>query len=363
MPLNTLYSLYAHHQADPAALKSASQLLFMPDLLHYWLSGERVVEATNASTSQMVDCHTGDWARDMLSEIGLPTHLLGPITPPGVIGTIRAKLADDTGLPKSLQVVMPATHDTGSAVAAVPAQDGTNWCYLSSGTWSLLGAELDAPCVSPAAQAASFTNELGVDNTFRLLKNIAGLWLVQECRRDLARGGNDLDYPTLARMASVAAPFRTLVDPSHKSFQSPGDMLRKIADFASSTGQEPPDSPGQFVRCCLESLALAYREKLETLETILGRRFDVLHIVGGGGKNELLNQLTADATGRRVVVGPHEATAMGNLLVQAMAVGSVANLSELRRIVANSCELQTYEPSNAADWHAACNSFEAITKL
>ena len=193
MALNSLYSLYAHKLADPGALAAAERLLFMPDLLHYWLSGSLAVEATIASTSQMVDCHTGDWARDMLGELGLPTRILGPISPPGtIVGTLRPALAAETGLPAELQVIAPAAHDTGSAVAAVPAVAGTNWCYLSSGTWSLLGAELAEPCVSAAAQAAMFTNELGVCGTTRFLKNIPGLWLVQECRRDLARQGTGI---------------------------------------------------------------------------------------------------------------------------------------------------------------------------
>jgi rhamnulokinase len=361
MPLNTIYSLYAHRLADPGLLDAAEQLLFIPDLLHYLLSGQRIVEATIASTSQMVDCHTGDWARDLLAELDLPGKILGPISPPGtVVGSIREMVVEGTGLPPTLRVVTPASHDTASAVVAVPADEKTSWCYLSSGTWSLLGAELESPCVSEAAQAASFTNELGVGGMFRFLKNIAGLWLVQECRRDLVRKGQEFDYPTLTRLASEAAPLRTLVDPSHASFQSPGDMLQKIADFAKASEQPAPESPGQFVRCCLESLALAYREKLEVLESILGRRFDVLHVVGGGGKNALLNQMTADATGRRVVVGPHEATAMGNLLVQAMAMGAASNLAELRRIVARSVDLVTYEPTDAGGWDAANEQYRAL---
>jgi rhamnulokinase len=361
MALNTLYSVYAHKLADPEAFAAAENLLFMPDLFHYWLSGQRSVEATIASTSQMIDCHTGDWAREMLSELGLPTGLLGRITPPGsVIGTLRPKIAEVSGLPAGLRVVAPAAHDTASAVAAVPAGadgGGAGWCYLSSGTWSLLGAELDEPCVTPEAQAATFTNELGVCGTTRFLKNIPGLWLVQECRRDFSRRGQQFDYAALTQLASEAAPFRTLVDPAHGAFQSPGDMLGKIAEFARATGQPAPESPGQFVRCCLESLALAYREKLQTLESILGRRFDIIHVVGGGGKNGLLCQMTADATGRRVVVGPYEATAMGNALVQAMALGDVGDLSHLRRIVAGSFDLVHYEPLHQADWDAAYDWF------
>jgi rhamnulokinase len=321
-----------------------------------------VVEATVASTSQMVDCHTGDWARGMLDELGLPTHLVGAISPPGtVVGSLRTKVAEDTGLPHELQVIAPAAHDTASAVAAVPAVENARWCYLSSGTWSLLGSELSAPCVTGAAQAASFTNELGVCGTIRFLKNIPGLWLVQECRRDFARRGQDFDYGTLTQLASEAPALHTLIDPSHHSFQAPGDMLRKIADFANGTGQPSPESPGQFIRCALESLALAYREKLATLESIVGGGFDTLHIVGGGGKNALLCQMTADATGRRVVVGPFEATAMGNVLVQAMAMSEVRDLAELRRVVARSVELVAYEPHSDHDWHAAHERFNLLT--
>jgi rhamnulokinase len=361
MALNTLYSLYAHKLADPGALAAAKRLLFMPDLFHYWLSGEQTIEATIASTSQMVDCHQRDWARDMLEEVGLPTGILSETVAPGtVVGTIRGQLATDTGLPADLKVIAPPSHDTASAIAAVPAVENSRWCYLSSGTWSLLGAELDAPCTSAAAQAAMFTNELGVMGTTRFLKNIPGLWLVQECRRDLARKGREMDYAALTKLASEAEPFRTLVDPAHADFQTPGDMLEKIAAVTRATGNVVPDSPGQFVRCCLESLALAYREKLATLESILGRTFDVIHVVGGGGKNELLCQMTADATGRRVVVGPYEATALGNALVQAMAAGDVRDLAELRRIVAQSFDLVTFEPKCGGDWDAAAERFAAV---
>jgi rhamnulokinase len=286
---------------------------------------------------------------------------LQPIVAPGtVLGMIRPQLATDLGLPKDLQVIAPASHDTASAIAAVPAADDTSWCYLSSGTWSLLGAELDAPCVSPAAQEAMFTNELGVLGTTRFLKNIPGLWLVQQCRRDLARQGRQFDYAGLTRLASESEPFRTLVDPAHAAFQAPGNMLEKIAAVAGCAGQTAPESPGQFVRCCLESLALTYGEKLLTLESILGRQFDVIHIVGGGGKNDLLCQMTADATGRRVVVGPYEATALGNALVQAMASGDVSDLADLRRIVARSFDLTTYEPTDSKEWKRAGERFAAI---
>jgi rhamnulokinase len=358
MALNSLYSLYAHQLDDPQAVAAADRLLFIPDLLHYWLSGERTTEATIASTSQMIDCHIGSWAYEMFAELGLTTYILGPIISPATtIGKLRSILAEETGLPAGLRIVAPASHDTASAVAAVPAASDSNWCYLSSGTWSLLGAELDEPCVSAAAQAGSFTNELGVGGKIRFLKNIAGLWLVQECRRDFARRGQELDYPILTQLASEAPAFRTLIDPGHSSFLLPGDMPQKIAEFARATGQPAPESPGQCIRCCLESLALAYREKLATLESILHRRFDVMHIVGGGGKNALLSQMTSDAIGRPVVVGPYEATAMGNVLVQAMATKQVRDVSHLRRIVAGSFELMNYAPTADVNWDAAASRY------
>ncbi|HEX2474695.1 MAG TPA: rhamnulokinase family protein [Lacipirellulaceae bacterium] len=365
MALNTLYSLYAHKLADPDAVANG-QLLFMPDLFHFWLSGQRTIEATIASTSQMVDCRTGDWAKEMLAELGLSTPALSPTTAPGSdIGPLRKALAEDTGLPAGMRVVAPASHDTASAVAAVPGEPasagGINWCYLSSGTWSLLGAEINAPCVTAAAQAASFTNERGVANTFRFLKNIPGLWLVQECRREFTRQGQELDYAKLTQLAEGAAAFRTIIDPAHVAFQSPGNMPHKITEYARASGQPAPESPGQFVRSCLESLALAYREKLEMLERILGSRFDVIHVVGGGGKNTLLSQMAADATGRRVVVGPYEATASGNALVQGLAAREVGSLADLRRIVARSFEPAQYTPAANDRWHEAYERYKNLS--
>jgi rhamnulokinase len=361
LPLNTLYTLYAHFLADPGALAAAKRLLFIPDLFHHWLSGETAVEATIASTSQMVDCRTGNWAAELVADLGMPTHLLGSILLPGsVVGAIRRPLANETGLPVGMSVVAPAAHDTASAIAAVPAGPQGDWCYISSGTWSLLGAELDSPCLSGAAQAAMFTNELGVAGRTRFLKNIPGLWLVQECRRDLAVRGENLSYHDLTRAAEAAEPFRSLVDPADKSFETPGNMLSNIASACRRTGQPAPQERGQFIRCCLESLALSHREKLAALEAILGRRFDVVHVVGGGGKNALLCQMTADATGRRVLAGPHEATAAGNAMVQAMAAGEIADLNELRRVVAESLALTACEPRRGGDWDRANERFRAI---
>ena len=353
---NTLFSLYAAAQASPELIEAADRLLFIPDLLHYWLSGKPAIEATIASTSQMIDCNTGGWAPELLEPLGIPDRLLQPTIPPGSdLGPILPEVARATGLSPEVRVVLPPSHDTASAVAAVPADPKTAWCYLSSGTWSLLGAELPKPCTNSAAQAAMFTNELGAEGRIRFLKNITGLWMVQECRRDLERKGETYDYAQLTQMAENAEPFRTLVDTRHGPFAAPGDMLQKIADFASATAQPVPENPGQFVRCCLESLALTYRTTLTTLEEVLQEEFDVLHVVGGGGQNRLLNQMAADATGKTVKVGPFEATALGNILTQAIAAGEIANLDASREVVAASTEIETYEPSGTEQWVQAGN--------
>ncbi|HVP12715.1 MAG TPA: rhamnulokinase family protein [Phycisphaerae bacterium] len=351
MPINTLFQLIARRDADPDLLDRADRLLFMPDLMHYFLTGHAAVEATIASTSQMVDPHTGAWAESLLEKTGLPTRMLGTISPSGTrLGALRPEVASQADASPSVEVIIPASHDTASAVAAVPADGSSSWCFLSSGTWSLIGAELERPCITDAAREASFTNERGVGNTIRFLKNISGLWLLQECRRDFEAQGPAIGYDQLTAAAASAEPFRTLVNPNHQPFWGPGQMPRKIIDFARSTGQAEPADIGQLVRCCLESLALAYRHTLDHLERILGRRFDVMHIVGGGSRNTLLNQMTADATGRRVLAGPQEATAMGNLLVQAMGHGRIPDRSSLRHIVAQTVRPQVYEPRATADW-------------
>ena len=362
MPFNTLYQLMAQRNAEPATVEYADHLLNMPDLLHYFFSGEPVNEATIASTTQMVDPRTGDWHRDLLGQLAIPDRCLGKIVPAGtIIGKVRKHLAKDAGI-DPISVIVPGSHDTASAVAAVPVapESGDSWAYLSSGTWSLMGAELDGPVVTDEAHASNFTNERGVAGKIRFLKNISGLWLVQEVRRDLARKGQSLDYAALTEMAEAAEPFRTLVDPDHAPFASPGDMCAKIDAFAEKAGQPVPTEPGQYVRCCLESLAYAYRQTMHQLESLLDRSLDVLHIVGGGGKNALLNRLTADATGKRVVVGPYEATAIGNALTQAIGAGNVRDLAHLRQIVRNSFDLQTVEPTDATGFDRHAKRFDKL---
>jgi len=366
LPFNTLFQLIAQQDAEPAVLTNAKRMLNMPDLLHYFLSGEQVNEATIASTTQMIDPRhrNGQWNKALLEQLGLPTGLLGEIKPAGtVIGKLRQTVADEAGVSR-LAVIVPGSHDTASAVAAVPvdtSQYGVGaWAYLSSGTWSLMGAELDEPIVSDASREAGFTNERGVDDKIRFLKNIAGLWLVQEVRREYTRRGEQYDYDQLTKLASEAEPFRTLVDCGHEPFASPGDMPQKIAAFAESTGQPKPETVGQFVRCCLESLALTYRLTLEGLEQLLGTQVKMLHVVGGGGKNKLLNQMTADALGRPVIVGPYEATAIGNALTQAMGHGAVRDLAHVRQIVRGTYDPVTYEPTDRDAYAAELERFRAL---
>ncbi len=341
MSLNTLFQVAARFEREPRLFDAAERLLFLPDLFHFWLSGELSTERTIASTSSMLDVRTGDWDRELLEKLGLPTHMLGPIVEPGTdIGSIRAEVAAATGVPKSLRVILPPSHDTASAVAAVPASGERSWAYLSSGTWSLLGAEINDPIATDAARQVPFTNERGINGTVRFLKNIAGLWLLQELRREWELQGERRDYAELVIEAEQAEPHRTLIDPNHAEFASPGNMAEKICRYAQSAGQPVPETKGQLIRCCLESLAHCYRETTDQLEKILGRRIDVLHLVGGGTKNQLLNRMTAEALERPVICGPVEATAIGNLLVQAMGSGEIANPAELRAVVARSFECE-----------------------
>jgi rhamnulokinase len=357
MPNNTLYSLYAQHLADPSLLETATDLLFIPDLLNYWLSGQRAVEATIASTSQLLDVRTRTWCGGLLDELGLPRHFLSQsvVEPGTVLGPLRREVAERVSLPTDTMVVAPATHDTASAVVAVPAstEPTNNWCYLSSGTWSLLGCELPSPCITAASECSGFTNELGYGSTVRFLKNIGGLWLVQECRREWQQQGHDLSYSELTRQAAAAAPFRTVIDATNSGLQSPGQMLDKINHLATAAGQPSPRTPGEYVRCCLESLALAYRDALQSMQRVLGCQFDVIHIVGGGARNDLLNQMTASATGLPVVAGPSEATALGNALVQALATGAIRSWQEARQVVLHSFETQMFHPHDHPAWMQA----------
>lgn len=356
---NSLFQLLAMQSDRSPLLEAAESLLMIPDLFHYWLTGIKVNEFTDASTSQMIDAKTRRWDYELAGKFHLSTKMLGSIVPPGtMLGPLRKQVASDTGV-VPMPVIVPATHDTASAVAAVPAQ-GNDWAYLSSGTWSLLGAELPEPIVTDSSLAANFTNEGGVGNSVRFLKNIMGLWLVQECRRSFAKAGHDYSYDELSQLAETATPLRSLIDPDHASFMLPADMPAAISAFCQRTNQPIPDSPGTFIRCCLESLAVKYRYVLELLESLTGRMIKVLHIVGGGSQNTLLNQFTADAIGRPVLAGPVEATAIGNVLVQALGLRLVSSLDQIRAIVRSSFAVTRYEPQNPDLWQSAYQRFRNL---
>jgi len=347
MELNTLFQLLLLKERGAAELAAAARLLMMPDLFSFWLSGRAANEYTIATTSQCLDTRRGEWARGLLERLDLPTAIFGEVVRPGaVLGDLLPRLAEEAGVPR-LPVVAVGGHDTALAVAAVPAR-GRDFAYVSSGTWSLLGAEIDEPCIGGASLAANFTNEGGVCGTIRFLKNVCGLWLVQECRRGWARAGTADSYDDLTGMAAAAPPFRSVVDVDDPAFAAPGDMPPRLQGFCRRTGQPVPETKGEIVRCALDSLALKYRHVLATVEGILGRRLDPLHVVGGGARNRLLCQLAADATGRTVVAGPVEATAAGNVAMQAMALGHLGSLAEARDLVRRSFEIVAYEPRPGA---------------
>jgi rhamnulokinase len=367
MQLNSLFQLYAMRLADAPALRVAHTFLTMPDLFNFWLTGRQANEFSNATTTQCYDPRKKGWATDLLTRLDLPVTPFGgggaEIVAPGTrLGSLRADVAAELGI-GPIEVIAPACHDTGSAVAAVPAAAGSrpgDYAYISSGTWSLMGIEVDEPVITEQSLAYNFTNEGGVCDTFRLLKNIMGLWLVQECRREWAREGAEYDYGTLTQMAAAAPPFGPIVDVDAHPFLAPGDMPNKICRFCQETGQPVPESKGAILRGALEGLALRYRWVLAKLEEMQGRRIEVVHIIGGGLQNELLCQLAADAMQRPVVTGPIEATAMGNILMQALALGEIGSLDEGRELVRNSCEVKTYEPGPAAPWDEAYARYEKL---
>jgi rhamnulokinase len=366
MEFNTLFQLLAMQKHNPELLAAADCLLMMPDFFHWCLSGARVAEFTDATTTQFLDPVKKDWSRSLLKKIGLPTRLLPEIVSPGtVLGPLLDSVANHTGL-RRCNVIAPASHDTGSAVAAVPVshkEEGA-WAYLSSGTWSLMGLELRKARLSPDVLKLNLTNEGGVDGTYRLLKNITGMWLVQQCKRSFDAAGSKLDYAQLATLAQRAPALESFIDPDAPVFLNPRDMPDAIIQFCKDTRQRVPKREGAMIRCILESMALKYRIVLEGLEQIGGKRIEVIHIVGGGSRNLLLNQFTADACERPVVSGPVEATVLGNVLMQARATGEIASLSELRNIVRQSCQVQVFEPGrkNAAQWREAHHRFASLSK-
>ena len=334
-------------------------------LFRSWLlSGEKANEYSNASTTQFLNPRTRGWSTTLFEKFGLPTRILGRIAQPGErLGQVRQSVAEATGL-RNVDVVLPGTHDTASAVMAVPAAsrpgEMPDWCYISSGTWSLMGVETPAPVVTELCSRLNFTNEGGVGGTTRLLKNIAGLWLVQECRRVWKQGGAEFGWSHLVDLAERSPPLVSLINPDHPSLVAPTDMVAAIRSLCQSTGQATPQTEGAVIRCALESLALRYRMVLGWLEQLTGKRIDTIHIVGGGTQNKLLCQMAADACNRRVVAGPIEATAIGNVMMQAVSAGDVSSIAQAREVIRDSFAVERYEPRHAAPWDDAFARFQRL---
>jgi rhamnulokinase len=364
LQINTLYQLLALRLQNSSLLDAAESLLLIPDVFHWLLTGEKANELTNATTTQCFDPRTGNWAADLLARFGLPANIFGRIAAPGTrLGKIRPDVARQIGL-GAVDIVLPGTHDTASAVMAVPAGghsgERPNWCYISSGTWSLMGAEVAQPIINPACLRLNFTNEGGVGGTTRLLKNITGLWLVQECRRIWNDRGANYSWDDMTAMAERAAPLASVVDPDHPSLRAPADMPEAIVELCRSTGQSVPHEHGQVVRCALEAVAMKYRQVLGWLEELVGGRIETIHIVGGGTQNRQLCQMAADACGRIVLAGPVEATAIGNLMMQAVAAGDVGSIAEARDIIRASFPVATYQPRDTARWDEAFQRYRGI---
>jgi len=354
--INTLYQLFAMSQAGSPLLGAAGSFLMIPDLFNYFLTGEKTGEFTNATTTQLFNANDKAWDAKLLEAAGVDPGIMPRVVAPGtVIGELSGEMCERRGM-KAIPVIAPATHDTGSAVAAAPAESG-GWAYISSGTWSLAGVELENPLTGPEARELNFTNEGGAGGTYRFLKNIMGLWLVQRCREEL---DPRCDYGRMEIEAANAEPFRSLVFPDDSRFFNPGSMCGEIAGFCRDTGQPAPEKTGQFARCALESLALRYREVLDEVVRAGAERPERLHVLGGGSKNELLCRMTASATGLPVAAGPAEATAAGNIALQAMALGQLDSLAGARRMIRESFDIREYEPGDPGPWDEAYEKYQEL---
>lgn len=365
MEINSLYQLIAARRTDDPSLKIATDFLMMGDYFHWLLSGKRGVELTNASTTQLLDPRTKQWSDKLIEAFDLPRHVFGDLVNPGSNqGNITDEVAARTGLANDVSVVVPATHDTASAVLAVPASEfaptSPDWCYISSGTWSLMGCELAEPLVTPECSRLNFTNEGGVRGSTRLLKNIGGLWIFQQIRAAMMRRGVERSWDEMVQMASDAESLQCLIDPDDPAFVAPADMVTAIEQRAIETGQAKPTDEGAVYRAALEGLALRYRSCLGSLESLVGNQINTIHIVGGGSVNKLLCQFTADACNRRVVAGPVEATAIGNVLMQMIGTGSLDSIDEARRLVRSSFETIQFDPRPGDHWDEAAEKFEQL---
>jgi sugar (pentulose or hexulose) kinase len=349
MQMNGLYQLASLIRDKSPLLDYADTLLTISDLFNYWLTGSKTCEFTELTTTQLYNPTTGNWAMDLIEKVGIPTRILPPIVQPG----------ERIGSYNGMDVIVPPCHDTGSAVVAVPTTT-ENYAYLSSGTWSLLGLEVQDPIINDAAYNVNFTNEGGYANTYRFLKNIMGLWVVNQCRDTWASEGTDYSFEQLAGMVNASDFFKCFIDPDHIEFFTPGDMPARVIDFCKRTNQAIPETHAEIMTAVYVSLAFKYRYVLEQLTSVSGQTVDTLHIIGGGSKNTLLNQMTANATGRQVVAGPTEATAIGNAIVQLISLGELNNVAEARMMLSQSIDTTTYEPQNTAKWDENYERFKAL---
>ncbi len=356
MNFNSIYQLYAANQENFSPMKAAKSILFMPDALSYMLTGEKVCEYTIASTSQLLNAKTRKFEEQLFEKVGVSADLMGELVMPGkVIGYLSDAICRECGINKA-PVIAVAGHDTASAVVAVPAEN-ENFAYLSSGTWSLMGIELLQPVISEESYAMNFTNEGGVDGTIRFLKNITGMWLLEQCRKEWETEGISYTYPKIVEMSQTSAGFQSLVDPDHPSFANPESMTTAIADYCRNTGQQVPSKHADFIRCIFDSLALKYKYVLDRLQEIAPFKIEKLHIIGGGSQNRLLNQMTANAIGMPVVAGPAEATALGNVMIQAKGLGILDTLQDVRNVINRSVSPDIFEPQNQQEWAGAYSKF------
>ena len=360
---NTINQLAAEKRDDPALLERADKMLMTPDLLNYFLTGQMATEYTIASTGMLLDAKKREFAYELTDKLGINRSLFAPLVMPcNDLGALLPQINDEVGK-NNIKVVNVASHDTASAVISVPAQN-KDFIYISSGTWSLMGAEIDEPLITDETRIANFTNEGGAMGTIRFLKNIMGLWIIQESRRQWKREGNEYSFAQMENWAKEAKPFASLINPDYHTFNTPGNMPEKIREFCRLTGQHVPETVGEVVRCIYESLALKYRYTVETLETLRGKKASMINVVGGGTKDKFLSQMTADACGIPVCAGPEEATAMGNIVMQAIAAGEIASLSEAREVIANSTELKYYQPTTSREaWDCAFDKFCKLAQI
>lgn len=361
MELNTVYQLYSLKKYRPHILERADRLLFMPDLFGYMLTGKMTTEYSIATTSQMIDIKTKSWANGLLDRLGIPSRLLGEVVPSGTtLGKIRSDICEECGI-DGAEVISVCGHDTQSAITAVPCESG-DFAFISSGTWSLFGTELDEPIVNEKSLEMNVTNEGGCDSKVGFLKNIIGLWLIQESRRHWNRHGSDYSYADLEKLALASEPFKCFIDPDAPEFVPHGNIPQRVRDYCRRTDQPIPETVGEVMRCIYESLALKYRMTLEALEDCTGKTYPAIHVIGGGTKDTLLCSMTACACDRTVVAGPIEATVLGNIAVQLISCGAIENVSQARKIIRASENTAEYLPQNSAEWEKAYERYKEVTK-